>query len=167
VPARSLAISRFLGLACATVLVCVLAACSSVATAQSPSGPVVRLSYCGGSPQVRPTVVGVICATNAITARRLAWSSWGKPISSAIGTAVVDLCAYSDCHTGTYKAVPIVVVASKIVKCGNGTVAYSQLQYMFVGRSPFQGLPAHMDFRNFMSAPHRPSPGDQRVKLTC
>jgi len=127
----------------------------------------VKLGYCGSSPQVRPSVIGVICATNAITARNLKWSAWGKPVSSAIGKAVVDLCAYTDCHTGRYGSVPIVVIASKIVMCGKRTHAYSDLQYVFVGRSPFRDIPANMKFSNFLFGSHRPSPGDQSVRLTC
>ena len=42
------------------------------------------------------------CHTKDIIARKLAWSAWGKPTATAIGTAVVDLCAYEDCHSGDY-----------------------------------------------------------------
>jgi len=77
------------------------------------------MANCGVSPQVKPTVVNVICGTTDITARKLAWSAWGKPVATAVGTAVVDLCAFSDCHTGSYQAVPIVVVASRIGRCGH------------------------------------------------
>ena len=126
------------------------------------------MAYCGGSPQVEPTVVNVICQTNDITARRLAWSSWGKPVATAIGTAVVDLCAFSDCHTGSYGSVPIVVVASKIGRCAKGAQGYSRLQYVFVGRSPFAGLPASVSFSNFMVGASRPGPPhDQTVSLSC
>ncbi len=143
-----------------------LGACSSAGPAQG-SAPVVKLSYCGGTPQVRPSIIGVICATNAITARHLTWSAWGKPVSSAIGTAVIDLCAYSDCHTGKYRAVPIVVVASNVVTCRGRIHAYSTLQYIFVGPSPYQGIPAHQRYTNFWFGSHRPSPGNQTVSLTC
>ncbi len=166
-PARS----RFLAMA-ATALAAVLAAVL-LAACSGPAGPRpapaarVRLSDCGSPGQVRPDVVAVICSTNAITARRLTWSGWGKPVASAIGTAVVDLCAYTDCHTGSYRAVPVVLVASKIVTCPRRTHAYSELQYIFVGRSPFQGVPAHMKFPSFWFGSHRPSPGDQAVSLTC
>jgi len=89
-------------------------------------------------------------------------------VATAIGTAVVDLCAFSDCHTGSYQAVPIVVVASKIGRCGHGTQGYLRLQYMFVGRSPFAGLPANVKFSNFMTGAARPGPPhDQTVSLTC
>jgi hypothetical protein len=150
------------------VLTAVLpAACSDQAGPHPAPAARVRLSYCGGPAQARPDVVGVVCATNSITARNLTWSGWGKPVASAIGTAVVNLCAYTDCHTGRYRAVPVVLVASKIVSCPRRGRAYSRLQYLFVGRSPFQGVPAHMKYPSFWWGSHRPSPGDQTVSLTC
>ncbi len=145
----------------------VVGACSGPAGHVSGPNPVVKLSYCGGSLQVRPSVIGVICAVSEITARDLNWSSWGKPIASAIGTAVIDLCAYSDCHTGHYKAVPIVVIASKIKTCPNHVPAYSTLQYVFVGPSPYRGVPARMKFPKFWFGSSRPSAGNQTVGLTC
>ena len=65
-----------------------------------PAAPPVTMSFCGYSPQVRPDVVVVVCETADITARDLRWTAWGKPAATAAGTATVDLCAYSDCHTG-------------------------------------------------------------------
>jgi hypothetical protein len=77
-------------------------------------------------------------------------------VATGSGVALVDLCAFSDCHNSDYSTAP------------SGTRAYSRLQYVFVGVSPFQGLPAHMSFRNFMSAPHRPPPPkNQTVSLAC
>jgi hypothetical protein len=144
-----------------------LSACSHPAGAGTGATRV-KLANCGVSPQAEPAVVNVICGTSDITARDLIWSAWGKPVATAIGTAVVDLCAFSDCHTGSYKAVPIVVAASKIGGCGHGTQGYSRLQYMFVGRSPFADLPANVSFSNFMTGAARPGPPrDQTVSLTC
>src|SRR5215471_4138113 len=144
-----------------------LSACSHPAGAGTGAARV-TMANCGDGPQVEPTVVNVICQTNDITARRLTWSAWKKPVATAIGTAVVDLCSFSDCHTGSYASVPIVLVASKIGRCGKGTRAYSRLQYVFVGRSPFAGLPANVSFSNFMTGASRPGPPhDQTVSLTC
>jgi hypothetical protein len=143
-----------------------LTACSRPSS--SGAAPVaITMTDCGGSPQVRPAVLEVICATNSITARSLAWSAWGKPVATAEGTAVVDLCAYEDCHTGTYNSFPIVMIASGVVSCAKSAHAYSRLQYVFVGRSPFQGLPAHMNFANFDVGTSRPSPGNQTTSLSC
>lgn len=128
----------------------------------------VTMADCGGSPQAEPTVVNLICQTNDITARGLIWSAWGKPVATAIGKAVVDLCAFSDCHTGSYQSLPIVVVASKIGRCRKDTHAYSRLQYVFIGGSPFGSLPARMNFSNFMTGASRPGPPrDQTVSLAC
>jgi hypothetical protein len=89
-------------------------------------------------------------------------------VATGSGVALVDLCAFSDCHNSDYSTAPIVVIASRLRACPSGTRAYSRLQYVFVGVSPFQGLPAHMSFRNFMSAPHRPPPPkNQTVSLAC
>jgi hypothetical protein len=144
-----------------------LTACSQ--SAGSTAVPrAVTISYCGGSQQPRPSDVNVICTTNDITARSLTWSSWGKPFAVASGTAVVDLCSFEDCHMGLYSSFPIVVVASKIVSCSKNTRAYSRLQYVFVGRSPFQDVPANISFKHFVSGADRPGPPrNQTVSLTC
>lgn len=47
--------------------------------------------------RARPDVVNVTCLNNSVMARQLRWSSWGGPIATATGSAVVDLCAYEDC----------------------------------------------------------------------
>lgn len=144
-----------------------LVACSkSGGSAAVPAS--VTMAYCGGSPQPRPTVVEVICTTDDITARNLAWSAWGRPVAIGSGRAVVDMCAFEDCHSGLYGSYPIVVIASRIVSCAKNKRAYSRLQYVFVGRSPFQGLPAHMNFSHFMVGAARPGPPpNQTVSLTC
>ncbi len=133
-----------------------------------PAPPSVTMSYCGDGAQSQPAVVEVICATNDITARNLTWWSWGKPVTVARGMGVVDLCSFEDCHTGSYTAVPIVLVASQITGCGRGRRGYSRLQYLSVGASPFQGLPAHMNFANSISGTDRPGPAaNQTVRLSC
>lgn len=142
------------------------AACTPTGTEHMPAS--VTMADCGGAPSARPSLIQVICASDAITARNLAWSAWGKPVATAVGVAVVDLCAFEDCHTGKFGAFPIVIIASKITNCPERARAYSRLQYVFVGNSPFAGLPAHMNFSNYMSAPRRAGPArDQTVTLGC
>lgn len=144
-----------------------LAACTSPATPHH-AAPSAAIADCGGGLHARPSLVQVMCASDAITARNLAWSAWGKPIATALGIAVVDTCAYEDCHTGAFKAVPIVLIASKIVNCPKRAHAYSRLQYVFVGTSPFNGMPAHPNFSNYISAPDRAGPArNQTVTLGC
>jgi hypothetical protein len=142
-----------------------LSACSHPA---SPAPTRVTMAYCGSGPQVRPDVLEIVCGTSDITADNLAWSSWGRQIATGVGTAVVDTCAYEDCHTGSFTSVPIVVVASQLVRCGPA-MGYSRLQYVFVGDSPFSGLPANSgNFSDFIAAPDRPAPpANQVVSLTC
>jgi hypothetical protein len=143
-----------------------LAACSHATGASAVH--TVKLSYCGGRLQPRPDIVSVICTTDDITARNLTWSGWGKPFATARGTALVDLCAFEDCHMGTFSTFPIVVIASKITHCSPGTQAYSKLQYVFVGTSPFQNVPANISFKGFISGAGRPGPPhNQTVSLTC
>jgi hypothetical protein len=113
-----------------------LAGCSHAARAAA----VGKLADCGVTPQAQPTVVTIVCTDNSIIARRLAWSGWGKPVTTATGTGMVDLCAYEDCAYGIYRPYPIVVIASRLVACPNGVRAYSRIQWVFVGRSPFAGL---------------------------
>ncbi|HEY0716029.1 MAG TPA: hypothetical protein VGD68_00300 [Streptosporangiaceae bacterium] len=142
-----------------------LAACSHPARTWAP--PPVTMAACGGSAHARPVVVELICSTNDITARDLAWSAWGRPVTTASGTAVVDLCAAEDCHTGAYVSAPIVLVASGLARCG-GHERYRRLQYVFVGTSPLAGLPANQDFSGYMSGAGRPGlPASQTVPLTC
>jgi hypothetical protein len=144
-----------------------LSACSHPAPVKS-SPPSVTMAFCGGNAQARPTVVEVICATNDITARQLTWTGWGHSVATASGTAVVDLCAAEDCHTGEYASAPIVLVASGLTRCDHQQQAYSRLQYVFVGTSPFQGVPTSNNFSEFMAAPDRPGlPADQTVRLSC
>jgi hypothetical protein len=144
-----------------------LTACSH-STAAKAVPPAVTISYCGGTAQPRPSVVNVICTTNDIMARNLTWSSWGKPFAVASGKGVVDLCSFEDCHTGLYSTFPIVIIASKIVSCAKNTRAYSRLQYVFVGRSPFQDVPANISFKGFVSGAARPGPPrNQTVSLAC
>jgi hypothetical protein len=102
------------------------------------------MSLCGGSLRAQPDVVNVTCLNNSVMARRLRWSSLGGPIATATGSAVVDLCAYEDCYAGDYVTVPIVIIASKIVRCSRSAHAYSELQHVFVGRSPYASVPAGM-----------------------
>lgn len=143
-----------------------LAGCSNHQAA--PAAEPVTMALCGGGPQVRPAEVEIVCGTNYIAAGDLAWSAWGRPVATAVGTAVVDLCAYEDCHTGSFTSVPIVVIASRRVPCGQDAQAYSRLQYVFVGTSPFAGMPANVTSSNFISAPGRPGlPADQTVTLAC
>jgi hypothetical protein len=143
-----------------------LAGCSHASSARAARP--VTAALCGSGPQARPDVVEVVCGTDDITARNLAWSAWGKPVATATGTAVVDLCAMEDCHTGSFQAAPIVVIASGIRTCPRHRRAYSRLQYVFVGRSPFQGLPSGATSQNFMTGAGRPAlPGNQTVSLAC
>ena len=151
--------------AAAIALPWLLSACSHPA---APAAVPVTMAYCGTGPQVRPGELEIVCGTSYITADDLAWSSWGRQIATAVGTAVVDACAYEDCHTGSYTSAPIVVIASKPVPCGRNGHAYSRLQYVFVGASPFADVPAGATSANFISAPDRPRPpANQTVALTC
>ncbi len=81
---------------------------------------------------------------------------------------MVDLCTYEDCHTGSYRSVPIVVIASALVSCASRQ-AYSRLQYVFVGGSPFLVMPANIKFPpNDIVGATRPIPSpDQTVRLGC
>jgi hypothetical protein len=146
-----------------------LAACSgsSGTTAAHASGRALTIAYCGGRPQVQPKSINIICGANDITAQRLVWSGWGGKFATARGNAVVDLCSFEDCHMGQYFGYPIVVVASKPQTC-KGQQGYARLQYVFVGKSPFQGLPAHLSFKHYMVGANRPGPPpNQTVSLTC
>jgi hypothetical protein len=133
---RASALIPLLALAAALLTACSHAAASDGAT--------MRLADCGGSPQTRPADVVVTCSSTDITAHHLRWAGWGSKIATATGAAVVNVCAYSDCHTGAYASYPIVVVASGTSTCSGGQHAYGKIQYMFVGRSPFQNLPPTM-----------------------
>jgi hypothetical protein len=139
-----------------------VAACSH---GTNPVPPPVTLGFCGGSPQVTPDLVLVVCDTDDITARNLTWSDWGKSTATAKGSATVDLCAYEDCASGDYSSVPIEMTASKIVHCSKNTRAYSTLRYAFPDGSPFQGVPANVQASFGQGQPVPPA--NQTVSLTC
>ena len=137
-----------------------LTACSHAA---KPVPPPVMLGFCGSTLQVKPDLVLVVCNTNDITARNLTWSDWGEPTATAKGTAVVDLCAFTDCVDADYVSFPIEMTASKIVHCSTNARAYSTLRYAFPGGSPFQGMPTSAYSPGLGTVP----PANQTVSLTC
>jgi hypothetical protein len=140
-----------------------LTACSHAA---KPVPPLVTLGFCGSNPQVRPDVVLVVCNTDDITARNLMWLDWGNPTATAKGSATVDLCAYEECASGDYTAVPIEMTVSKIVHCSKNTRGYSMLRYVFPNGSPFQGVPANV--KTYFGGQNQPAPpSNQAVALTC
>jgi hypothetical protein len=142
-----------------------LAGCSH---STAPVPPAVTMSFCGSAPQPAPTVVEVICNTDDLTAINLVWTAWGKPTATAKGMAVVDLCAYEDCHTGAFGSVPIKLIASKVAACAGNKRAYTTLRYVFVDGSPWGDVPAHMNTSGYIAAPDRTlPPGNQTVGLTC
>jgi hypothetical protein len=157
--------------AAATALlpVLLLTACGHAAVpVPRPVPPPVTLSSCGSSPAVRPGEVLVICFTNDITAQNLKWRAWGKPTATASGTALVDLCAYEDCHTGAYGTVPITLIASRLVRCARGTRGYSTLRYVFTDGSPWAGIPANLNTSGYIAGPERVlPPANQTVSLAC
>lgn len=149
------------------LLAALLAGCSHSPGAAAGRA-VARLANCGSKPEPRPAVIVIVCANNSITARDLKWSNWGKPVTAAIGTAVVDLCAYTDCHTGSYRSAPIVVIATRLVRCSARVSGYSRVQYVFAGTSPFQGTPAGTKyFSHFLTGPSRPGPSSQALVQPC
>jgi hypothetical protein len=136
--------------------------------AAAPVPATVTMSYCGSNAQSAPTIVEVVCNTDDITARNLSWTAWGTPTATARGEAVVDLCAYEDCHTGSFGTVPIRLVATRISACGTDKRAYMTLRYVFTDGSPWPGVPADMSTSRYMVGPDRPlPPPDQTVGLTC
>ena len=150
------------------LLAALLAGCSHPLPGAAARTAVARLANCGSRPEPRPTVIVMVCSNNSITARDLKWSDWGKPVTAAIGTAVVDLCAYTDCHTGSYGSAPIVVIATGLVRCSPTVSGYRRLQYVFAGRSPFQGTPAGSRyFSHFLTGPHRPGPSSETLVAPC
>jgi hypothetical protein len=150
----------------AVVTVLLLAACGSRAAAPAP--PPVTISACGGSPQATPGLILVVCNTDDITASDLKWTAWGQPTATASGTALVDLCAYEDCHTGAFGTVPIRLMASKIVRCVKNTRAYSTLRYAFPDGLPWPGIPADLNTSGYLAGPKRVlPPADQTVTLGC
>jgi hypothetical protein len=151
--------------AAALVPLLFLAGCGHAA---APVPPAATISFCGSAPQAMPTVVEVICNTNDITARNLVWQGWGKPTATAHGTAVIDLCAYTDCHTGSFDSVPIKLIASKIAHCAKNVRAYSTLRYVFADGTPWPGIPANVKTSGYIAGPNRPlPPANQTVSLTC
>jgi hypothetical protein len=141
---------------------------ASTAPGPAPSTPSVTLAFCGGSGQPAPDVIDVVCNTDDITARNLHWTSWGKPTATATGNAVIDLCAYTDCHTGSFGSVAIKLTATGIGGCGDGRRAYMTLRYTFPHGSPWGSIPADVSAQHFMVGSDRPlPPHDQTVAMAC
>jgi hypothetical protein len=134
-------------------------------TGRSQTGRQMKISACGAALQSQPGVFTVVCTNNSVAARDLHWSGWGGPVATASGSAVVDLCAFEDCAAGNYVTVPIVIIASKVMKCPGAVPAYGRLQYVFVGTSPFAGLPAKASVPDGSETPANPA--DQTVALPC
>lgn len=108
----------------------------------------------------------MVCNTDDITARDLVWSGWGTSAATGRGTAVVDVCAYIDCHTGAFSTAAIVLRASGLLRCGRHEVAYASLHYTWVHGTPWPG--ASSDTSGFMVGSSRPlPPASQTVALTC
>ena len=134
----------------------------------APVSRAVTLSYCGSNSQAAPAIVEVVCNTDDITARNLAWTGWGKSTATAKGVAVVDLCAYVDCHTGSFGSVPIKLIATRIAGCGTSKRAYTTLRYVFTDGTPWPGAPKGLNTAHYMVGSDRPlPPPDQTVGLTC
>jgi hypothetical protein len=148
------------------LLLLLLVACDHAPKPQ-PAPPLVTLGYCGGSPQVRPDVVLVVCNTNDITAENLTWSDWGMSTASAKGSAVVDLCSYEECASGNYVTVPIEMTVTKIVACAKDARTYSTLRYVFPDGSPFKGVPAAVNSTGDLGQDLPVPPRNQTVSLTC
>jgi hypothetical protein len=122
--------------------------------------------------QARPNLIQVICSSDAITARSLAWSQWGRPVATATGYATVNWCAFEGCAQGKYDSYRVVMIASKLVSCPNGSKGqqqYSRMQYVFVGDdNPFEGIPKHFKLANEFFGSHMPGPANnQTVDLPC
>lgn len=160
-PARSARAVLMMAVIAATLLA--LTSCGPAVTSKAAAS--VKIALCGGAPAVHPRVVTVACANDSVAARDLRWSRWGQPVAIATGSAVVDLCAFEDCYAGDYVTVPIVIVVSKITRCHRTEAAYGRLQYVFVGGSPFAGLPARASIPDGSDAPANPA--DQTVALRC
>jgi hypothetical protein len=151
-------------LALLAVALLVVAGCGHTTAPPVP----VTLALCGTSPAVAPDLIEVICNTDDITARDLIWSGWGEPAATGRGTAVVDTCAYIDCHTGAFSTAAIVLRASGLMRCGKHEVGYASLHYTWVHGSPWPGMPATTDTSGFMVGAGRPlPPASQTVALTC
>ncbi len=161
---RSARLARAVAIAGVVVASLLASACTHLSNS-SPSARPVDLSSCGGALRSQPPVVDVSCSDNGITARRLHWSGWGGPVATATGSAVVDLCAYEECYAGDYVTVPIVVITSKLMRCPGKREAYSKLQYVFVGSSPYKGLSPQTSVADGSIVPS--DPADQTAKLSC
>jgi hypothetical protein len=163
-------------IAAALTAILALTACSpaetSAPSAQASSKTVTMRNCSDTSRQTRPDLIQVICASDAITARSLAWSDWGRPVATATGYATVNWCAFEGCAQGEYDSYRVVMIASKLTSCPNGVKGgqqYSRMQYVFVGDdNPFEGIPKHFKLTNELFGSHMPGPANnQTVDLPC
>jgi hypothetical protein len=161
---------KTLGVAFCAALTSVLAltSCTSSSTAAKVAKPV-TMADCNGQHHARPDLIQVICASDAITARNLTWTKWGKPIATATGAAVVNWCAFEGCAQGEYDSYKVVMIASKLRQCPHDREQYARLQYVFVGdEDPFDSLPKNVGTSGLFFGGHGPdAPREPVVSLSC
>lgn len=94
------------------------------------------LPNCVGQPQARPSTVIFACADAGFSAQKLVWYGWGGATTVAVGTASVNDCTPS-CVAGHFHSYRIVLVVNGTQHCPGNKLAYEEVSYGFIGRSPF------------------------------
>jgi hypothetical protein len=99
------------------------------------AAPGMSLPDCVGKPQVRPSQVVFACGDGNFYARKLQWTGWGEPFAAAVGAAEVNDCT-PYCAAGKFHSYRVMLVATGRQTCPDGRLAYSTVEYAFVGKSP-------------------------------
>lgn len=122
---------RILALVCA-VIVAGTAACST----QAQDTAAIALPDCLGKPEVRPSTITFACADGNFRADGIVWTGWGATFAAGVGTAVVNDCD-PYCAKGHFHQYPLMMLARGRQRCPDGSPAYSEVVYAFIGRSPY------------------------------
>jgi hypothetical protein len=120
-------------------LILALACVGMVTTATSVSAQTTQvraLADCLGNAIVRPAEIVITCADAGMTVQNLRWTGWGQTFAAGLGKMIVNDCIPS-CAGGTFHAYQVVLVVSAPARCTRGALAYTEVTYAFIGRSPF------------------------------
>jgi hypothetical protein len=109
---------------------------AAAAQTSPPSPRVTGLVNCLGKPETRPSEIVFACADAGMMAQALHWTGWGEPFAAATGEMTINDCN-PYCAAGKFHSYPVILTASRPQRCPNGALAYTEVTWAFVGRSPF------------------------------
>jgi len=96
------------------------------------------LDCTGGTPSVKPVLLGVACGDGSASLGNLSWNTWTPLQASATGTYNVDSCL-PNCAQGTFHKYPALIQLSKPAPTSYGFL-FSQMFVQPESGDPFQAF---------------------------